>query len=552
MNPTPQRYFSPVIWVLICPFRLKWSAVCMSHPKLITVYRFLLPGYCEIMRGLGYPRLISMENFRVPNFELVADCLEWLVKRSVLAYLLGVTCTEFSTTTRRRPTSPHTHTHILSLSLTYIFFLWTSLITCRYDPQSDIVADILKPSDRVFFLQSVGRVMYTKARVKLNLKRLYAADGNAVKELLKVAKLLDDANKIANDILSTGGPGGSPGYSLGTSSSSSLPPPDLSLNTKMNNVKQARALSQDIIAIGARLHDALLQEPEMGRARTKAITDQSVDSANVQRQLREMLEGVNNACEGLQSQLGSLEEEVKHVRDKVEKKGREFERAQQRLAALQAVKPAYMEEYERLQMELQGLYLQYAERQRNIDYLNKRLTDYQVAERDRMEAHERRLKRMQMRMKDEQIKLIRGDGEMEEDNIDMSDAEVEFSESDEEFTPRNGMSVAPDAALEARRQADKQRNGAVGGGRARAGDMMMMAGAGAGIGGKNGAVMGRLQVDASDDSGSDMGGLSDSMDDDVSIEGDSSEFGDSDGLVGEGLGGSFNDDRSFSDDDSGF
>jgi clusterin-associated protein 1 len=27
------------------------------------------------MRGLGFPRLISMENFRKPNFELVAEIL---------------------------------------------------------------------------------------------------------------------------------------------------------------------------------------------------------------------------------------------------------------------------------------------------------------------------------------------------------------------------------------------------------------------------------------------------------------------------------------------
>lgn len=33
------------------------------------------------MRALGYPRVISMDNFRSPNFMLVADCLEWLVQR---------------------------------------------------------------------------------------------------------------------------------------------------------------------------------------------------------------------------------------------------------------------------------------------------------------------------------------------------------------------------------------------------------------------------------------------------------------------------------------
>lgn len=30
---------------------------------------------------LGYPRLISIANFRAPNFPLVAEILTWLVKR---------------------------------------------------------------------------------------------------------------------------------------------------------------------------------------------------------------------------------------------------------------------------------------------------------------------------------------------------------------------------------------------------------------------------------------------------------------------------------------
>lgn len=37
-----------------------------------------LRNFCEQMRALGYPRIVSMENFRRPNFELVADILYWL------------------------------------------------------------------------------------------------------------------------------------------------------------------------------------------------------------------------------------------------------------------------------------------------------------------------------------------------------------------------------------------------------------------------------------------------------------------------------------------
>ena len=33
-----------------------------------------LRNFKEIMCTLGYPRLISIENFKVPHFELVAEC----------------------------------------------------------------------------------------------------------------------------------------------------------------------------------------------------------------------------------------------------------------------------------------------------------------------------------------------------------------------------------------------------------------------------------------------------------------------------------------------
>ena len=40
-----------------------------------------LRNFAEVMRALGYQRLVSVENFRNPNFELVASTLYWMVKR---------------------------------------------------------------------------------------------------------------------------------------------------------------------------------------------------------------------------------------------------------------------------------------------------------------------------------------------------------------------------------------------------------------------------------------------------------------------------------------
>lgn len=50
--------------------------------------------------------------------------------------------------------------------------------------------DITTEADRVIFLQAIAQSMLAKARIKLNIKRLYAADAVAVKDLHKMAALL--------------------------------------------------------------------------------------------------------------------------------------------------------------------------------------------------------------------------------------------------------------------------------------------------------------------------------------------------------------------------
>ena len=79
-----------------------------------------------MLRSLNYPRLVSLENFLKPNFELVADILYWLAQ--------------------------------------------------RYDPQTEISDDINQEKDRVEFMRSIVTIFTMKARLKLNPKKLYQAD----------------------------------------------------------------------------------------------------------------------------------------------------------------------------------------------------------------------------------------------------------------------------------------------------------------------------------------------------------------------------------------
>ena len=104
-----------------------------------------LRNFAEMMRALGYQRLVSVENFRSPNFPLVASTLYWMVQ--------------------------------------------------RYDPDIVMSDNIETEEARVHFLTKTAEALLNKANIKLNTKNLYMADGHAVRELLKVAKTLYAANQ---------------------------------------------------------------------------------------------------------------------------------------------------------------------------------------------------------------------------------------------------------------------------------------------------------------------------------------------------------------------
>ncbi|EYB91996.1 hypothetical protein Y032_0199g1659 [Ancylostoma ceylanicum] len=105
-----------------------------------------LRNLCEMTRAIGYPRILSLENFRTPNFKLVAELLEWIVK--------------------------------------------------RFDPSATISAEHTETEqDRVLFIKQAVLLLLQNSRLKLNPRKLYQADGYAAQELLPAVKLLYEAGK---------------------------------------------------------------------------------------------------------------------------------------------------------------------------------------------------------------------------------------------------------------------------------------------------------------------------------------------------------------------
>ena len=312
-----------------------------------------LRNFKEIMATLGYPRLISIENFKVPHFELVADILVWLCH--------------------------------------------------RYDKNMEILSEIRTEQDRVAFLKSVAEQLLVKARVKLNLKNLYASNGFAVRELLKVATLLHDAFKNANAEEDEGQE-----EAMST---------DIGPGHKFADIKLTRSLSQDITKYGARLYELLGTHADAKDSAAKAL-GKNYDIEDMQKQLHRMVESVGEQTEQMDRMLGNVGQDEQNLQTKIDKKKTELDRHQKRLQSLQTVRPAFMDEYERLEAELNGQYGQYLQSWRNMSFLEAELDAINAQEQEKIQESDRQLQLMQRRLREEELKILRGQAKVDELAID--------------------------------------------------------------------------------------------------------------------------------------
>lgn len=290
-----------------------------------------------------------MENFRKPNFELVADILYWMVK--------------------------------------------------LYDPEMTISDRVEFESERVEFLTSIASLMAVKARIKLNTKKLYASDGRAVQEMLKIATLLYKASRSVTNKVSL--------------DEETTPPP-----IKVQEVKLARGLASDITRGGAKLFDLLATEAADKQERLRALRFLDVASSSaegsreyafIERSIKEIIERTRQAVEDMKKEGDDLDSDERNIELKIRKKQEELERTEKRMKSLESVRPQFMDEVEKLEKELQRHYDVYIEKFRNLDYLEHELAKYHKIEEEKKEEHERKLKKMRERLLKDEVELMRGE-----------------------------------------------------------------------------------------------------------------------------------------------
>ncbi|KAJ8915172.1 hypothetical protein NQ315_000425 [Exocentrus adspersus] len=272
-----------------------------------------LRNFVEMLRALGYSTLVSMESFRKPNFPLVADLLVWLVK--------------------------------------------------RFDPDVDIPLEISTEEERVKLIRNAAQFMALKANVKLNTKRLYQADGYAVKELLKVTALLYEALNI----------------DLEESEEERLDHDsfnlrDFDITDKVNELKLSRLLATEITSAGATLFDLLGKEVDLRSARQRSVARQF--------ELSDVETGIKKAMEAIALELTETKQLIENVAateasldSKIERRKVEIDRYEKRLQTLKKVRPAFLEEFTALEEELEQLFVQYSVRLRCLNQLEKQFSE---------------------------------------------------------------------------------------------------------------------------------------------------------------------------------
>ncbi|NXX13178.1 CLUA1 protein, partial [Podargus strigoides] len=323
------------------------------------------PDFTEMMRALGYPRLISMQNFHTPNFTLVSEVLLWLVK--------------------------------------------------RYEPQADIPSDVGTQQDRVFFIKAVAQFMATKAHVKLNTKKLYQADGYAVKELLKITSALYGAMNTK----------GVEHADVSEEDSSKF---KYDLGPKIADLKAGRQLASEITSKGASLYDLLGKEVEVREARTESIA-RPLEINEAEKMMKVAIDCVLEEVQKTKDMMNNVALDEANLEAKIEKRKLELERSQKRLQTLQSVRPAFMDEYEKIEEQLQIQYSSYIEKFHNLTYLEQLLDDHQQTEQEMFEEAANMLRLTQNRLKEEEQRLLKSGSN---DDSDIEIQEDEGSESEVE------------------------------------------------------------------------------------------------------------------------
>ncbi|KAI5080909.1 hypothetical protein GOP47_0004092 [Adiantum capillus-veneris] len=144
----------------------------------------------------------------------------------------------------------------------------------------------------------------------------------------------------------------------------------------------------------------------MGERAIVAAKDTDLDE--VENSLKEGISLMLEKIYTIEKELIQSQSDEKSSQSSLQKRKLELKRDEERLAMFMNVRPAYMDEYEVLQKELQGLFSLYVERFRNLQWLEAQLEGFHAMEQQKHEEVQHRMRSLQRRFHEEELKFLQG------------------------------------------------------------------------------------------------------------------------------------------------
>ena len=234
-----------------------------------------------------------------------------------------------------------------------------------YDPEIVVLSELNNEHGRVEFVRGIVQQLATKSGIRVNPRKLYASDRFAVRELLKIA------SPIYRGITNTS--------VISEASSKNAP--------KAADLKKISTLSNALPKHSVELFDMLDKEVQIRESRTKILsTMPSLDDYG--KNVTDAVSNTETRYDTLTKELDRLGSDEEALTAKIKQRKHEYERQSKRLMSVQTIRPAYMDEYEMHEQELQELFKAYFQHYRNIDYFEKELQkhDIKASERSKIES----------------------------------------------------------------------------------------------------------------------------------------------------------------------
>lgn len=284
---------------------------------------------CKILAALnfdGQRTHVMPETFLRPNFAIVCEILKWFAK------ILDPSIAD------REP--------ILNI------------------PSESMCSSEVPDASRVAFLVTLGKRFRTLLGVYLNLVSLYRADMTCCPELLKLARPIYKATKLAVEEKTNLNKDPN-WFSKEFERKRQLLKETLDYVRQENNLKN---LSIKVSQLASEVEVLLNNEDKFNEERLKVI-DRGLELDKIANILRNSYEGIVDKTKELIMTNDELEKDLVGLDEKLAGKEAEISEAKSKLNELLVQSPTYASQYEKLRKDYDSVYYEYVSSYRNLVYL---------------------------------------------------------------------------------------------------------------------------------------------------------------------------------------